>query len=206
MSTITLSPTEIGARIRADQRGTPRIIKQAMFSAAQRGRSWMVGKSPVDRGILRNAWKVIRISEGAELVNDQPYAGVLERGARPFKISREGLEALAGWVKRKILSGGQGRHSGAAKRHQLENRDANKKFKSKKGVQGPKLNTNLKSLRADALEKEAMSIAYAIAKKWEKVGKKGTRFVYSQIDKLAFLFDAEINRFLQKFFDRTRKE
>jgi hypothetical protein len=53
------------------------------------------------------------------------------------------------------------------------------------------------------LDKESYRIAYAIAKKWERVGRLGTRFVWKELPTLAFLMEAEIDRFLTKFFNRA---
>lgn len=174
MSTITMTEAQLGARLRADAKGAPKVILRAMFSAAQRGKSFIVGKSPVDRGILRNAWKVIRLSNAVELTNDQPYAGILERGARPFKISREGREALEAWVLRKLISG-----------------EMQSKTKTKR--------------KSPQLEQEAKGIAYAISKKFERVGMQGKRFVMNNLTNLAALMDSEIKRYLHNFYSRSWK-
>jgi hypothetical protein len=227
VSTINMDPTQIGARLRSDASGLPRALTQAMFSGAQRGRSWILDKTPIDRGILKNAWRVLKSSQLVELVNDQPYAGVMERGARPFKISKEGIIALAGWVKRKILSSGLetlAKHglvggtktsrkaavSWAARRQRVENKQANK---MPRGSYGPKRDTGLRSLKGtissqtanqvSEIEKEAMSIAYAIAANFKKVGIRGRFFVRDNLEILAGLMDSEMERFLDKFFNRS---
>ena len=145
----------------------------------------MLKESPVDRGILRNAWKVVRHPDGSELVNDQPYAGILERGSRPFKISKEGIIALAGWVKRKILAGNY----------------ANVKTRIPGKGKGNRTSSQ-KKLTRWALDDEALSIAYAIARSWAKVGRKGKYFVLRNLNKLAALMDDEITRSLSNFFNR----
>lgn len=189
MATVTIDAGKLGARIRADHVGAPKAVDRAIFSALQRGKAYIVGKTPVDRGILRNAWKVIRLSTGgAELVNDQPYAGILERGARPFRMSKEGLEALEGWVLRKLMSGDM--HS---KTTPLDNR----KYKNQHGTWSAR-----KRKKTKALQEEAKSIAYAIAKHFERVGMKGKRFVWKELPQLANLMEQEINRSLNKFFNR----
>lgn len=71
-----------------------------MKLAAHRGRTLLVRKSPVDRGNFKNAWRVRTIAGGAEIQNDAPYAGIIELGARPHPVSREGIEALTGWARR----------------------------------------------------------------------------------------------------------
>lgn len=163
---IVIESGQLGARLRSDANGLPKVIQRVMFSAAQRGRAFIVSKSPVDRGILKNAWRIVKMSDGVELINDQPYAGVMEQGARPFKIGRAGLDSLTAWVLRKIMSG------------------------------------EMKRSKTSDLESEAQSIAWAIAKKFEKYGIKGRRFVYNNLSKLAELMDSEINRYLDKFFNR----
>lgn len=178
MATVEISFDKLGHRLRADAAGAPRAVKRAIYSGAQRGRSFIVGESPVDRGILKNAWRVLKMREGAELVNDQPYAGVMERGARPFKISSEGIFALKGWVMRKLVSG------------EMNGRSS---LKTKKVMRRRK---------TFALEKEAEKIAYAIAKKFEKVGIQGKRFVWKNLEKLAALMEGEMERYLAKFFNR----
>lgn len=222
MASVTIDHNKIGQRIRADASGAPRIVKQAIFSSAQRGRAFIVGRSPVDRGILRNAWRVLRSSNGADLVNDQPYAGVMERGARPFRISKEGREALVGWVKRKILDGGMGFFSGnkanqraavtwATKKVQAENKQRNRSMGRGKNRQfGPKADTSFRRLKGqmranvEALSKQAEMIAYKIASKFAKVGIQGRRFVMKNLDILVHLMELEMVRFLSKFFDRAQ--
>jgi hypothetical protein len=220
MATVAIDFDKLGHRIRADAVGSPRAIKQALFSGAQRGKALLVKHSPVDRGQLRNAWRVLKFSAGVSLSNDQPYAGIMERGARPFKMSKAGLEALIGWVKRKILDGGWGFFTGnktqrrqaiswAAKREQAENRIRNKSMGRGKNRQyGPKANVNMRSLRAKhagtiaLMDKEAEQIARRIAKSFEKVGIRARRFVWRNLPILASLMDKEIVRFLTNFFNR----
>lgn len=171
---VTIEAGKLGARIKSDAKGMPRVLKNAMYSAGQRGKAFILGKTPVDRGILRNAWRVVKMSGGVELVNDMPYAGIMERGARPFKIRGAGIEALTGWVKRKILQVGTIKGSKAHK-HRVK----------------------------WIIDDEARSIAWAIAKTIEKVGIKGRRFVYMNLPKIAELMDSEVNRYLDSFFNRS---
>ncbi len=176
---VTMTEAQLGARLRSDAAGAPKAVLNAMFSAAQRGKAFIVTKSPVDRGILRNAWKVIKLSDAVELTNDQPYAGIVERGARPFKMSAEGRQALEAWVLRKLASG------------QMESKSP--------------VNSKGKRRKTPSLEAEAKSIAFLIARKFSVVGMKGKRFVMNNLETLAHLMDAEITRYLSKFFNRGGK-
>ena len=193
MATIVIDNGQLGARLRSDASGIPKVLRNALFSAGQRGKAFILDKTPVDRGILRNAWRVVKLSDGIEIINDQPYAGVMEQGARPFKIGRAGIEALQQWVMRKLLN------SGAA----LRNAGKIKKAKYLPGDIAKTRAQQHKGLVKSLLEEEALSIAWAIAKTFEKVGIKGRRFVYNNLPKLALLMDEEINRYLGDFFNRA---
>lgn len=198
--TIRMDEKQLALRLKADERGAPKAIQRAMFSAGQRAKAWIVKETPVDRGILRNAWKVIKLSDGSvEVANDQPYAGIMEMGARPFKVSPEGIWALKGWVMRKLKSGqmfaqGAGVKIGWAKgwKKALLKAKGESLITSKRKV-GPK---------GMDLEKEAERIAWAIAKTFEKVGMKGKYFVMRNLPYLASLMEAEVERYLEKFFGR----
>jgi hypothetical protein len=115
-------------------------------------------------------------------------------------MSAAGVEALTGWVKRKILAGNiqMVKHGAstrkmawkAARAAQLEHKRRGKVWQK---------------AALWALDDEAKSIAYAIAKKFEKQGMKGKRFVMKNLETLAGLMDAEIKRYLDKFFNRPLK-
>jgi hypothetical protein len=201
MAEIQMTEGQLGARLRSDADGLPAVVIRATFSAAQRGKALLVKNSPVDRGILRNAWKVIKLSgdQGVELVNDQPYAGIMERGARPFKMSSEGVFYLKGWVMRKLQSGQMFANGTNTKVVWSRGWD-----KASRKAQGQSLirSHRLVKPKGTALEDEAERIAWAIAKNFEKVGIKGRRFVMKNLLVLAALMDQEVTRYLTKFFNR----
>lgn len=77
----------------------------------------------VDLGAYKNSWDVVDKGEEVRLVNDAPYAGVIEQGARPFTPP---LQPLVDWAERKAADlglvgdaqlDGQGQFRG---RHSLE--------------------------------------------------------------------------------------
>jgi hypothetical protein len=61
---------------------------------------------PIDRGAYRAGWRVEPTDHGADIVNDLPYAPVVEWGARAenIKVGRAMIQALAEWAKRKGFS------------------------------------------------------------------------------------------------------
>lgn len=198
---IALTEAQLGARLRSDANGAPDAVFRAMVSAAQRGKAFIVGKSPVDRGILRNAWKVVKLSSQkvVELTNDQPYAGVMERGARPFKISNDGIWALKAWAMRKLQSGVFTPTGSLTKITWAKG--WNKALRTAKG-ESLITSHRTKRIKKSELETEAESIAWAIAKTFEKVGMKGKFFVMKNLEQLAWLMDAEVKRSLTVFFNR----
>lgn len=196
---VRMSESQVGARLRADAKGAPKALFQAMFSAAQRGKAYLVQRSPVDRGLLRNAWKILRLAsiKEVQLINDQPYAGVIERGARPFKMSKEGIIALTEWVKRKILAGNI-----QIVKHGVSTRNMPWKKARASQLEHKRRGKSWQKAALWALEDEAKKIAHAIAKKFERVGMSGKRFVMKNLHTLAGLMDSEVKRYLSKFFNR----
>lgn len=169
MATITVDAGKLGAVIKADCKRLPDVMRQALYAAAQRGRSHLVSVSPVDRGVLKNAWRIATIFGGFEVINDAPYAGVIERGARPHTISEEGMESLTAWVYRKILLGTTKKAKQAAvkrARAKLRRRES-----YSKGFVGPK--QSAAAVAQTDLMKEARRIAEAIRRKIEKFGQEG---------------------------------
>ena len=63
--------------------------------------------APMFDGAYRAAWHVETTKKGADLVNNMPYAPVIEYGARAenIHISRPMIEAIAEWARRKGLTG-----------------------------------------------------------------------------------------------------
>lgn len=78
----------------------PAAIRSAAVVTAQRQRTDLVKRSPVDTGIFKNAWQVREERTGAACRNSAPYAGIIERGARPHEVSPEGIQAIEAWAMR----------------------------------------------------------------------------------------------------------
>lgn len=89
---------------------TNRAVADGMRLGAERAKGILIRRTPTDTGRMRNSWKVR--STGArrgglreyELINDAPYAGVIEHGARPHSVNREGVAAITAWARRKFPS------------------------------------------------------------------------------------------------------
>jgi hypothetical protein len=95
-----------GDRLKAAERGlfaaalhTVEVIQTEIIPAEPR--------IPVDRGIYKAGWRAKKIPRGAMVYNRTPHAVIIEHGARAenIKIGRAMIDALAGWVIRKGLTG-----------------------------------------------------------------------------------------------------
>ena len=81
------------------------LARRAAYDASLRGVSRAVKQTKqagkVDRGQFMAAWKALQTEDGAELVNDAPYAAVIEHGRRPGKPGPP-LAPIYEWVQRKL--------------------------------------------------------------------------------------------------------
>jgi hypothetical protein len=102
LSVNVVTVKEYGARLRLGYEGMTSTTRRALFKAALIGEGIVSAKTPVDRGQLRNAWKVIPTSDGAELFNDAPHAGIIELGSRPH---RPPFRPILEWVVRVFGTG-----------------------------------------------------------------------------------------------------
>ena len=103
-------PVEVfRARTPMDARNLQEKHRKAMLDEVQRLASidsanetlrQVVQTSPVDQGAYKASWEVKMPSSGRPtmLINDAPYAGVIEAGARPHWAP---LEPLIEWARRK---------------------------------------------------------------------------------------------------------
>lgn len=196
---IRVEPGRLGQVLRSDATNLKGVLRRGVRRGAQKTRTRLVRTSPVDRGILKNGWEVQALGVGGglamgdvgvELVNTVPYAGIMERGSRPFKMPRWVIEGpLAAWVKRKILG-----TTGMSKR--LRYKKSQHPIAPSQ-IQGP--------IQAQwHVDDEAIRIAYAIARKFAKVGIKGRFWVRKNLPQATDEAVREIMREIQKYFATHR--
>jgi hypothetical protein len=167
MARIQIKATQVGATLQAFQGKVPVAIRAGLQVAAQRGKTHLQQQSPVGvAGAYRAAWHVKRELNGWSLENDAPYAGVIERGARPHKVSAEGWAAIWLWVKRVL-----------AWQVRVERADRNFYFKKRR-----------------TLEQITTDITWAIVKKIEKHGQKPRWIVRNSMPLLAKWMQHEVDR------------
>jgi hypothetical protein len=112
-TTISMTPRQLASVLKSQEKSLPRAVTKGLRSGARRGHAHMPSKTPVDQGQLHNSWQVRSgdrdargrfLSTGGvpRLFNDAPHAGIVEQGARPHRVSPEGIEALTEWARRKL--------------------------------------------------------------------------------------------------------
>lgn len=184
MPTFHVQPQDIPGILESHAVLVPAAVRAGSLKAAHRARATLVRVSPVDTGQFKNSWRVIESTGttlGIRVDNDAPHAGIIELGARPHKVNREGIEALTLWAKRNIVF----KQLAAAK-------------KSNATIQDTWAGKRERALAVDAVEKQARAIAFAIAKKIEKHGQKGLYLVQNRMGDFTKWTAQEVSREVAK--------
>lgn len=175
----------------------PVAVAKGLHLAAERGRTYLVRKSPVDTGQYKNSWVVKDHGRrGSTIENDAPHAGIIEAGARPHAVNREGIEALTKWVLR-VFS--RKRPMGPKKPPVLGPKAPAKLGPTKPPMFGPP-----RGPKPVMDEKEARSIAFAIAGKLKKEGQKGLFIVRDGLPQLSKFAAQEVSRAVSKYMKEAR--
>lgn len=107
-----------------------RALQSAAYRVVERVHGLIAAENPtpVDRGISRAGWRVVKVENGYAVVNDVPHTAFMEHGVpgASVKISRKMIDALTEWVLRKGIVGGAagGRKRSATKSQRKAARDA----------------------------------------------------------------------------------
>jgi hypothetical protein len=180
MTTIALTPAQLTARLKQDAERYPAVVRLGLKRGAHRGRALLAHESPTDTGQLKNAWKVTENplpgAGGAPSIrNDAPHAGIIERGARPHPVSREGVEAIKAWVRRVLGAQIKTKMRGGSPRGRVSR---------------------------DAFEAQVESVTWAIVTKLGKEGQKGKFIVEQNLETLARFAREEVERVLAAHLNR----
>lgn len=144
---IRLEPGQLGVALRAGGKKHKEAIDRGTRLAAYRSMAHLKTVSPVGvHAALKNGWHVVHLLGGYSVRNSAPYAGIVERGARPHPVSKAGIESITEWAA-KVL-----------------------------GVD----------------EKEARSVAYAIAHRIREEGQEPTWFVKNEMPRMIEFLRLEI--------------
>lgn len=187
MATVVIQEKQLPGELRRRAKQVRMAIQRGAIRGAHRGKRLITMLTPVDRGELKNSWKVAKINPRAtaltgflgdqeivRLWNLAPHAGIVELGARPHKVSDAGMLALEDWVWRNRASIGLTTKSGRAQ-------------------SGAKART------------AARSIAWAIAWKIRRKGQKPTYFIRNNLRNLRAMCVVEVDRAIKRQASKKSK-
>lgn len=199
MATVRASSKEVGALLRAAGERVPQQLKGALRVSAERARGKLVSDSPVDMGVFKNAWAVVSRPTGVSVINSAPYAGIIERGARPHGVNAEGREAIKRWVMRKLLSKATVAALGkAARGDAVKNQAFDAAMRGVSKSHGPKYRVgSLKTFRKSAAEAEADRITQLIIYKLQSRGQLPKWIVRSNLPQFLRWMNQEIRKALK---------
>lgn len=152
-----------------------RAIRRGVYTGAVRAQAELKGlKEPRDRGLFAGAWKLTPPgSDEVVLSNSSPYAGILERGARPHGVSKAGREAIRAWVIRKGVLHVEGRGGKAVR---------------------------VTSRNASRYEQAVDSVVWAIVMKLKREGQRPLWIVRQRLPKFRKFVVEEVERALGEAF------
>lgn len=178
MATYRIAPDKLAKALIGESEKTRKAVHRGVRRAARRGVVRLIAATKEKKvtylGQFRNSFHV---DDGppTRIYNDAPHAGIVELGARPHPVSREGIAALTEWAKKKLM-GSAPRHPGKKKFPLTRKADA------------------AYSKRVSDFDAEARSIAFAIARKIRREGQKG-RFIFrDELPTLSRFVAEEIGR------------
>lgn len=191
---VRIKPGNLGAFIKANAVRQHKAFEHGVKVAKQRGVALLKQRTPVDTGVMKNAWAATK--HGIE--NSAPYAGIIERGARPHTVNREGVEAIRDWVLRKgfVLyeKTAGGRRQGPGRGFQGPAQYIPKEGPSQRVPVTRKVyNEGAAGLNGMGGHSKAVDgIVWAIVNRLKKYGYKGKFFVQASLDELTAFLDEEI--------------
>lgn len=190
---IELKPSQLGSALRAEARKVSGALERGALRSAHRGKALLVretdAKGITDMGQYKGSFEVQRGVGLAQrlgavplvtITNTSPIAGIIELGARPHPVSKEGIEAIARWVERKL---GTGLAAGPV-RQQVHGPTGKVKFS--------------KPRKPKAISEEAMEVANAIAWKIRHHGQQGRHVFGDAMGRIERYFAEEVERLLRK--------
>lgn len=203
---IRVSLQELPDEVRKRLQGTVReIAGPALRAGALRCQAALAKKTPVYTGMAKAGWTVRRLpgpEPGWATENGVPYLGVVEGGARPHAVSREGIEALTRWFQLKGVKRGKKGLAPPKGGRRPSKRGLKKWLKRFFGAPGGTAGANARRPRRAPQRlsaEEARDAAFAFAAKLKKEGWKGTFFVKRALPELERHARAEVQRHLEKY-------
>lgn len=113
MAVYEVSEKDLARKFREIEQRRPAVLVTAIRRAAAAGAEALASVAPVGvTGQFKARWRFVEQPAGAYIVNDSPYAGILELGARPH---RPPVGPLIEWFRLKLgLSAAEAARAGYA--------------------------------------------------------------------------------------------
>lgn len=191
---IKLSIDDLPEALNLGERQIRQAISRGALAGAHRGRAIIVKNTPTDQGQLRAGWRVTSRSREfsgfadtlAELINDAPHITIVELGAKPHKVSREGWMAIYEWARRHY----RGAVTGAGVKVYTLGGGGTMRGRKRNG----------------ALDPDIERITWAIVAKIKKKGQKATLFVRNSTDDLREVMGYELHREIGRAIARLKSD
>jgi hypothetical protein len=175
MTVVTVKPGQLGATLTRSIKIQQEGIKRGIQRAKVRAIGVLKANTPKnDTGLLKNAW----IVTGSGVTNTAPHAGIIERGARPHSVNREGIEALTEWVRRKGLVV-----------HMVSS--------------GPIPKVRKLTRKEASADKDVSAIVWAIVTHLKKQGQEGTFYIQKSLPRLNKILEEEVIEALTKSMESS---
>ncbi len=102
---VTMFASQVSLQIKKDVEGGRKTVRKAVHNTAEVARNILSRSAPVGWGELKASLRLQKQTSKTELAQvtaDAPYAGIIERGARPHPVSKDGRDLIARWAKKKF--------------------------------------------------------------------------------------------------------
>ena len=209
----TIKPSDLVNAVKREGRKMEKVMSLGAMAAARRFATFLADVYDQEgityMGVTKNSVKARKDGKSARVDIDSPVAGIIELGARPHPVSREGVEAIARWVTlklhavqgptKKIYDHLAGKYKITKPR---DNRTYVKVLRQgpvRQQVEGPTGKVKLTkpgSYNAGYTE-EALGIAYAIAQKIKVNGQAPKYVVRRHLSYAGQFYAEEVERLLR---------
>ncbi|MFB6373334.1 MAG: hypothetical protein ABEN55_09520 [Bradymonadaceae bacterium] len=174
--------------MRRDEKRRQDLIEKALLKAALEGEPFVAADTPVDTERARNAWDVQPVEGGADLFNDAPHAGILEKGSRPH---RPPFKPILRWVVRNF---GLNLEAVEARKEAENTEGTDPDEAAREAMQNAR--RSLKEDDPESASEGARSMAWAVVEHIEENGTEPNWMVRDNLPKLKALAQEAVEDFL----------
>lgn len=116
-----VSAADLARKFREIESKRPQKLVVAIRRGAAAGAEALAHVAPVGvTGLFKTKLRAVETTGGAVIIDDAPYAGIIELGARPHWIGKKGIQAIRDWFMFKLgLSADEALRAAFAMRHKI---------------------------------------------------------------------------------------